>query len=103
MEVGQGAVDTYIEAEVGRLGVVIVQLPVAVTVEHDGAAGLLVPRDHRVVTHHHTKVLLEEGCDGWTEAHLLDLIDLLEIAFVGTDGTVVIALDEELLAREFFE
>ena len=75
----------------------------AVAVEHDGAARLLVPRDHRVVAHHHTEVFLEEGRNRGTEAHLLDLIDLTEVVLVGTDGTVVIALDEELVTREFFQ
>lgn len=99
-EVGEGAVDADIEAEVGRLSIVIVEL--AVAVEHDGAAGLLVPRDHRVVAHDHTKVLLQEGRDGGAEAHLLDLVDLLEIGLVGMDGAVVIAFDEELVAGELF-
>ncbi len=101
-EVGEGAVDADIEAEVGRLSIVIVELAVAVAVEHDGAAGLLVPRDHRVVAHDHTKVLLQEGRDGGAEAHLLDLVDLLEIGLVGMDGAVVIAFDEELVAGELF-
>ena len=103
MEVGEGAVDTDIEAEVGRLGVVIVKLAMTVAVEHDGAAGLLVPGDHRVVAHHHTKVLLEEGRDGGAETHLLDLVYLTEVVLVGTDGTIVIALDEELMARELLQ
>ena len=102
-EVGEGAVDADIETEVGRLGVVVVELAVAVAVEHDGAAGLLVPRDHRVVAHHHTEVLLQEGCDGGAETHLLDLIDLTEVVLVGADGTIVIALDEELVAGEFLQ
>ena len=103
MEVGEVSVNTDIETEVGGLGVVIVELAVAVAVEHDGAARLLVPRDHRVVAHHHTEVFLEEGRNRGTEAHLLDLIDLTEVVLVGTDGTVVIALDEELVTREFFQ
>ena len=100
-EVGEGTVDADIEAEVGRLGIIVVKFSVAVTVEHDGSAGLLVPRDHRVVAHHHTEVLLQEGRDRGAETHLLDLIDLTEVVLVGADGTVVIALDEELVAGEF--
>lgn len=103
MEVGEGAVDADIEAEVGRLGVVVVKFAVAVAVEHDGAARLLVPRDHRVVAHHHTKVLFQEGGDGGAETHLLDLVDLTEVVLVGADGAVVIALDEELVAGELFQ
>jgi len=103
VEIGEGAVDADIEAEVGRLGIVVIEFAVAVAVEHDGAAGLLVPRDHRVVAHHHTEVLLQEGGDGGAETHLLDLVDLTEVVLVGTDGAVVIALDEELVAGEFLE
>ena len=102
-EVGEDAINADIEAEIGRLGVVVVEFAVAVAVEHDGAAGLLVPRDHRVVAHHHTEVLFQEGGDGWAEAHLLDLVDLTKVVLVGADGTVVIALDEELVAREFLQ
>ena len=102
-EVGEGAVDADIEAEVGRQGVVVVEFAVAVPVEHDGAAGLLVPRDHRVVAHHHTEVLFQKGRDRGAETHLLDLIDLTEVVLVGADGTVVIALDEELVAGEFLQ
>ena len=102
-EVGEGSVDADIETEVGRQGIVVVELAVAVTVEHDGSAGLLVPRDHRVVAHHHTKVLLQKGCDRGAETHLLDLVDLTEVVLVGADGTVVIALDEELVAGEFLQ
>lgn len=99
VEVGKGAINADIEAEVGRQDVVIVELAVAMAVEHDRAARLLVPRDHRVVAHDHTEVLLQEGANGGAEAHLLDLVDLTEIVLVGADGTVVIALDEELVAR----
>lgn len=102
MQVGDGSVDADIEAEVRRQGVVVIELTVAVAVEHDGAAGLLVPRDHRVVAHHHTEFFLQEGRDRWAETHLLDLVDLPEVVLVGTDGAVVIALDEELVVREFF-
>ena len=102
-EVGEGAVDADIEAEVGRQGVVVVEFAVAVPVEHDGAAGLLVPRDHRVVAHHHTEVLFQKGRDRGAETHLLDLIDLTEVVLVGADGPVVIALDEELVAGELFQ
>ena len=102
-EVGEGAVDADIETEVGRLGVVVVELAMAMAVEHDGAAGLLVPRDHWVVAHHHTKVLFQEGRDRGAKTHLLDLIDLTEEVLVGADGPVVIALDEELVAGEFFQ
>lgn len=102
-EVGEGAIDADIETEVGRLSVVLIQLAVAVAMKHDGAAGFLVPRDHRVVAHHHTKVLLQEGCDGGSETHLLDLVDLTEVVLVGADGPVVIALDEELVAGEFLQ
>ena len=103
MEVGQRPVDADIETEVGQLSIIVVELAVTVAVEHDGAAGLLVPRDHRVVAHHHTEVLLQEGRNGGLEPHLLDLIDLTEVVLVGADGTVVIALDEELVAREFLQ
>ena len=102
-EVGEGTVDADIETEVGRLSVVFVKFAVAVAVEHDGSAGLLVPSDHRVVAHHHTKVLLQEGRHRGLEPHLLDLIDLTEVVLVGADGTVVIALDEELVAGEFLQ
>lgn len=103
MEVGEGTVDANVKAEVWRLDVVIVQFSVTMTVEHDGTTRLLVPRDHRVVAHHHTEIFLEERSDGGTEAHLLDLIDFLEIGLVGTNGTVVIAFDEELVTGELFE
>ena len=103
MEVGEGAVDADIEAEVGRLSIIVVELAVAMAVKHDGAARLLVPRDHRVVAHHHTEVLFQEGCDRGAETHLLDLVDLTEVVLVGADGTVVIALDEELVAGEFLQ
>ena len=102
-EVGEGAIDADIEAEVGRLSVIVVEFTVAVTVEHDGAAGLLVPRDHRVVAHHHIEVLLQEGRHRGAKTHLLDLVDLTEVVLVGADGTVVIALDEELVAGEFLQ
>ena len=102
-EVGKGAVDADIEAEVGRLGVIIVELAMAMAVEHDGAARLLVPRDHRVVAHHHSEVLLQKGRDRRAETHLLDLVDLTEVVLVGADGTVVIALDEELVAGELLQ
>ena len=75
----------------------------AVAVKHDEATGLLVPRDHRVVAHHHTEVFLQEGRDGGSKAHLFDLIDLTKVVLVGADGTVVIALDEELVARELLQ
>ena len=103
MEVGEGAINADIEAEVGRLGIIVVELAVAVAVEHYGTAGFLVPRDHRVVAHHHTEVLLQEGGDRGAETHLLDLVDLLEVVLVGADGTVVIALNEELVAGELFQ
>ena len=103
MEVGEDAIDADIEAEVGRQGVVIVELAVAVAVEHDGAAGLLVPGYHRAVAHDHTEILLQEGGNGGAETHLLDLIDLFEICLVGTNGTIVIALDEELVAGELLQ
>ena len=102
-EVGESSVDADIEAEVGRLSVVVIELAVAVAMEHDGAAGLLVPRHHRVVAHHHTKVLFQKGRDRGAETHLLDLIDLTEVVLVGADGPVVIALDEELVAGKFFQ
>ena len=102
-EVGKGAVDADIEAEVGRQGIVVVELAVAVPVEQDGATGLLVPRDHRVVAHHHSEVLLQKGRDRGAETHLLDLIDLTEVVLVGADGPVVIALDEELVAGKFLQ
>ena len=38
-EVGEGAIDADIETEVGRLGVVVIEFPMTMTVEHDGAEG----------------------------------------------------------------
>ena len=55
------------------------------------------------MAHHHTEVLLQKGRDRWAETHLLDLVDLLEVVLIGTDGAVVIALDEELVAGVLFQ
>ena len=102
-EVGQRPINSHVKAQIHRLGIVVVKLAVAVAMKHDGAAGFLVPRDHRVVAHHHTEVLFQKGRDGGAKTHLLDLVDLTEVVLVGADGTIVIALDEELVAWEFLQ
>ena len=46
---GEFAIDPNVKTQVVREAVMLVQLTMAVTMEHNGSVWLLIPRDHRIM------------------------------------------------------
>ena len=83
--------------------VVLVELAVAMAMEHDGAIWLMIPCDHRIMAESQHKILRQERAGGRLDSQIEDLCRSLEIVGVCPYGTVVIALYEKLLSWKLFQ
>lgn len=81
----------------------LVELAVAMAMEHDGAIWLMIPCDHRIMAESQHKILRQERAGGRLDSQIEDLCRSLEIVGVCPYGTVVIALYKKLLSWKLFQ
>ena len=75
----------------------LVELAVAMTMEHDGAIWLMIPCDHRIMAEGQHQILRQERAGGRLDSQIEDLCRSLEIVGVCPYGTVVIAFSNMIL------
>ena len=100
---GEFAIDPNVKTQVVREAVMLVQLTMAVTMEHNGSVWLLIPRDHRIMAESQHKILRQERAGGRLDSQIEYLCRSLEIIGVCPYGTVVIVLYEKLLSWKLFQ
>ena len=81
----------------------LVELAVAMAMEHDGAMRLMIPCDHRIMAKGQLQILRQERAGGRLDSQIENLCRSLEIVGVCPYGTVVIALYKKLLSWKLFQ
>ena len=81
----------------------LVELAVAMAMEHDGAIWLLVPCHHQIMAEGQLQILRQERAGGRLDSQIEDLCRSLEIVGICPYGTIVIALYEKLLSWKLFQ
>ena len=99
----QLTVYSHVEPQVGRLTVVLVQLAVAMPVQHDRAVGLAVPSQQWIVAQVQHHVLRQPGAHARTDRQVEYLCSGLEIVRVGFDRTIVVTSYEVFTSGQFLQ
>ena len=81
----------------------LVELAVAMTMEHDGAMRLMIPCDHRIMAEGQLQILRQERAGGRLDGQIENLCRSLEIVGICPYGTVMIALYKKLLSWKLFQ
>ena len=89
------SVYAYVETKVIWETVVLVELAVAMAMEHDGAMRLMIPCDHRIMAKGQLQILRQERAGGRLDGQIENLCRSLEIVEICPYWTVVIALYEK--------